>query len=657
MLKRTKRVNGLVRRVGHWVAGAIPQRWSGTVQLALDLAGWTLSVLAATYLRLDFSFKSVQALPLLGLLSVGLVAQTVTGFAAGLYKQRWRFGTLDEVSGLIRAAFATTACLTLATAVGNPRVIPLSAAIMGGFVGLVTMFTVRYLWRLTFESVRQPDERVASRTIVFGAGEAGSEIVRSLMRNPTSPYLPVAVLDDDASKQRQEVSHVRVQGTRHDLVAVAQRLNAKTLIIAMPSADTALVTELNRGALELGMSVKILPPVHELFDGRVDIGAIRSLSEVDLLGRREIETDLTSIADYLRNKRVLVTGAGGSIGSELCRQIAKFEPETLFMLDRDESALHNVQMSIEGRALLDSPNLILADIRDGDLIGRLFEQHSPHVVFHAAALKHLPLLESFPGEALKSNVWGTLNVLEAAFESGVEQFVNISTDKAANPGCVLGYSKRIAERLTASIAAKATKGTYLSVRFGNVLGSRGSVLPAFRAMIAAGGPVTVTAPDVTRFFMTIPESVELVIQAGAIGGPGEVLVLDMGDPIRIDHVARMMIRESGRDIAIEYTGLRSGEKLHEELFGDGEVDVRTVHPLISHAPVPAIDVDRVLDLDADADREKVVRALRDLAVVDPDEVVQDWTPPAAPVDPAKCRVPRVHESDRSRALTMGRQRN
>jgi FlaA1/EpsC-like NDP-sugar epimerase len=286
------------------------------------------------------------------------------------------------------------------------------------------------------------------------------------------------------------------------------------------------------------------------------------------------------------------------------------------MLDRDESALHNVQMSIEGRALLDSPNLILADIRDRDVMSRLFHKHRPHVVFHAAALKHLPLLESYPAEALKSNVWGTLNVLEAAAEVGVEQFVNISTDKAANPCCVLGYSKRIAERLTANIASKAATGRYLSVRFGNVLGSRGSVIPAFKSMIDAGGPVTVTAPDVTRFFMTIPESVELVIQAGAIGGAGEVLVLDMGHPIKIDDVARLLIRESGKNIDIVYTGLRPGEKMHEELFGDDEIDVRPVHPLISHSPVPSIDLDVVLDVDPASDNEKIVDSLRVMALPD-----------------------------------------
>ena len=259
------------------------------------------------------------------------------------------------------------------------------------------------------------------------------------------------------------------------------------------------------------------------------------------------------------------------------------------MLDRDESALHAVQLSIEQRALLDSPNVVLADIRDGGRIREIFAERRPHVVFHAAALKHLPMLEQYPAEALKTNIWGTLTVLEAAQSVGVERFVNISTDKAANPISVLGYSKRIAEGLTASIAAEAD-GTYLSVRFGNVLGSRGSVLTSFAAQIAAGGPVTVTHPDVTRYFMTVDEAVQLVIQAGVSGAGGEALVLDMGKPVKIDDVARHLIEVAGQEIDIEYTGLRGGEKMHEDLFSDGEPDNRPVHPLLSHVCVPPIDI-------------------------------------------------------------------
>jgi FlaA1/EpsC-like NDP-sugar epimerase len=305
---------------------------------------------------------------------------------------------------------------------------------------------------------------------------------------------------------------------------------------------------------------------------------------------------------------VLVTGAGGSVGSELCRQVDRFQPAELMMLDRDESALHAVQLSLSGRALLDSPNLILADLRDAAGIKAIFAERRPEVVFHAAALKHLPLLESYPGEAVKSNVWGTQTVLEASADAGVERFVNISTDKAANPTSVLGYSKRITERLTAH-ASTVADGTYLSVRFGNVLGSRGSVLTAFAAQIAEGGPLTVTHPDVTRYFMTVQEAVQLVIQAAAIGREGEALVLEMGEPVRIAQVARQMGEQAGRPVEIVYTGLRPGEKLHEELFGVGEDDQRPLHPMISHVSVPPLHPGTVSMLTPYDNKDEIVADL------------------------------------------------
>jgi FlaA1/EpsC-like NDP-sugar epimerase len=293
------------------------------------------------------------------------------------------------------------------------------------------------------------------------------------------------------------------------------------------------------------------------------------------------------VTNYITGRRVLVTGAGGSIGSELCRQLAMFQPAQLIMLDRDESGLHAVQLSIEGRALLSSPGLVLADIRDRGRLHEIFQEYRPHVVFHAAALKHLPLLETAPEEAWKTNVLGTRNVLTAAEASGVERFVNISTDKAADPSSVLGYSKRITERMTASVPSSAA-GTYVSVRFGNVLGSRGSVLTAFRAQAETGGPITVTHPDVTRYFMTIAEAVRLTVYAGAIGTAGEVMVLDMGEPVRIFDVAARFARLQTPPLGIVFTGLRPGEKMHEDLMGETELGERRVHPLVTHVQVPPL---------------------------------------------------------------------
>jgi FlaA1/EpsC-like NDP-sugar epimerase len=563
------------------------------VQAVVDALAWVLALALATWLRFEFEVDHARLTELAVFAPFAAAAQLVAGLAAGLYLGRWRLGSFDEASALARATLVTTGLVfVLDTWVLPHQVVPRSAVIGASAIAFVLMGSTRWLSRALLDRRRRPKmERGAERLLVFGAGEAGFQIVAGLLRDPDSPYLPVALLDDDPGKRHLRWLGVPVCGTRESVADVARSTGARTLLIAVPSASGEVIRELARLAGECGLDVKVLPSVGELF-GSVDVSHIRSLTEADLLGRHQIETDIASIAGYLAGRRVLVTGAGGSIGSELCRQIFRFAPAELIMLDRDESALHALQLSIHGRALLDTPDVVLADIRDGDAIRSLFLERRPEVVFHAAALKHLPMLEQYPAEAVKTNVWGTLAVLEAAAAAGVDRFVNISTDKAADPISVLGYSKRIAERLTAHIAS-TTDGTYLSVRFGNVLGSRGSVLHAFRAQIEAGGPVTVTHPDVTRYFMTVEEAVELVIQAGAIGRGGEVLVLDMGRPVRIDDVARRLASQAERPVEIVYTGLRDGEKLEEDLFGEGEPDERPVHPLISHVLVPPLDADSV----------------------------------------------------------------
>jgi FlaA1/EpsC-like NDP-sugar epimerase len=375
------------------------------------------------------------------------------------------------------------------------------------------------------------------------------------------------------------------------------------IVVAAPSISSEGLRDVSKRALAADLDLRIVPHVTELIDGQVGADDVRPLTEADLLGRHQIDTDIHAIAGYITGRRVLVTGAGGSIGSELCRQLHRFGPESLIMVDRDESALHSLQMALEGRALLESERLVVADIRDAERMKDVFLHHRPDVVFHTAALKHLPLLELHPGEAAKTNVRGTLNVLEAAAQSGVGRFVNISTDKAADPTSVLGYTKRIAEQLTSWYAARE-EGVYLSVRFGNVLGSRGSVLGAFERQVETGGPITVTHPDVTRYFMTVTEAVELVVQAGAVGLDGEALVLDMGEPVKILDVARRLVAQADRPIEIVFTGLRPGEKLHEVLLGQAETDERHAHPLISHCRVPAqsplglevLDVTDVIEL-------------------------------------------------------------
>ena len=567
---------------------------TGLIQFILDIVAWSAAATMALLMR-----SSLQDVPNIGSLAQDtlfralpavVIIQAVTGYVVGIYRHRWRYGSFDEVKGLIVSATVTTTILLLLRFMDRSAdAFPRSAIVAGGILGLFFTAASRYTWRLAREQLRRPTELTAQKLLVYGAGEGGIQIVNTMLRNPNSPFLPVAFLDDNTATHKLSISGVPVLGGREAIAKVALRTGAKTLLIAIPSADSTLISEISEAARDARLEVKILPAVQSLNEYTVDTSEIRDLTDEDLLGRHRVKINLDEISQYLVNRRVLVTGAGGSIGSELCRQLVRFNPAELIMLDRDESALHELQLSIYGRALLDTPQTVLADLRDERAINDLFETRKPQVVFHAAALKHLPLLERYPHEAYQTNVLGTSTMLKASQRAGVEVFINISTDKAANPISVLGFSKRIAERLTADFAFRSGPGKYISVRFGNVLGSRGSVLMSFRDQISKGGPVTVTHRGVTRYFMTISEAVQLVIQAGAIGSTGEVLVLDMGKPVNIHDVAEQLVRNSGKPIKIEVVGLRVGEKVHEELFGDGELDERPRHPLISHVSVKPID--------------------------------------------------------------------
>jgi FlaA1/EpsC-like NDP-sugar epimerase len=589
----TRTVNSQFTFLDRMRAQRIPVR--RVVEVAGDSASWIVAVVVATTLR-EFSVAHVDWAGVALYSALCVVLQIAIGALLGLYRGWYLQGSFESVGALVRSASLVTALAFGVDLIVEDRLVPLGSSLGAGWAALVMMGGLRYLWRLDTERRRRPDAARCQRVIVFGAGEGGTRALRALLTDPDGTYLPVALLDDDPRKRHLTIQGVRVVGNREAMVRAAQDHQAEVLLIAVPSGDSRLMGDLVDLAAVARLQVKTLPSAREMFGTEVAVDDIRRPTPADLLGRHRVDTDLDTIADYLTGKVVLVTGAGGSIGSELCRQLTRYAPAELIMLDRDESALHAVQLSLDGRALLDSPSLVLADIRDRNRMRELFVERRPDVVFHAAALKHLPLLEGHPVEGLKSNVWGTLSVLDAAEAAGVDRFVNISTDKAADPSSVLGYTKRVAEGLTAHRSRHAT-GTYLSVRFGNVLGSRGSVLTAFTAQVEAGGPVTVTDPNVTRFFMTVEEAVELVIQAGAIGRPGEALVLDMGEPVRIADVARRLAAQAPRPVEIVYTGLRAGEKLHEVLFGKGEFDERPIHELISHVRVPALDPVLVRDID------------------------------------------------------------
>jgi len=559
--------------------------------------------------------KSGGAIPLYGVFVLGAAAallHCLVAWFVRLHQGRSGLGSFEEIFLLASVMIVVGAVVTTLNAVAPLAYTARTTPIIATCFALLAAAWPRAFWRFVVRDAK-PNASGTGTTdvLIVGAGDGARQLIASMLRDPKQTWNPVGMVDDDKRKRHFRFRGVPVVGSIDKLGVAADRLGTTTIVIAIPSAKSATVGRINALARAADLDVKVLPSVGELLGG-VDYTAVRDIAPEDLLGRHQIDTDVRSIAGYLRGKRVLVTGAGGSIGSELCRQISSFGPSELIMLDRDESALHSLVLSLSGRADLESPDVVLASIRDPERLQEVFETRRPEVVFHAAALKHVNMLEGQASEAVKTNVLGTFNVLEAALSVGVERFVNISTDKAADPESVLGYSKRIAEGLTTAVGS-ASKGTYLSVRFGNVLGTSGSVLKTFASQIKSGGPVTVTDPDVTRYFMTIHEAVQLVIQAAAIGRDGEALVLDMGNPVRIVDVARQMIDQSRLPITIVYTGLKGGEKLHEVLFGTGEVDHRPIHHLVSHVSVPPITQEDAMSLSVGHDNHKVLLGMREMS--------------------------------------------
>lgn len=566
-----------------------------TTREAWVRAGWALAdsamaglaVYGAAWLRYDLSTVDATRLPISIYALTYSVVFLIVAVTAQFISRSHRRGTFEETAQVLRQWF-------LASVIAGPLVfawpglrIPRSLPFVVPLLAIAGMFSVRFILR-SYRWGRPSKDANDRPIIVYGAGRGGQQLVRALVHDQSENRLsPVAILDDDPRTRRWKLEGVKVRGGGDALGKVIEQTGAKTLAVAIPSIQPDRLRVIQRLAREHELELLVLPTPAQLL-GSARGADLRRLNLEDLLGRRKVSLNSSEIANKITGKRVLVTGAGGSIGSELVRQIARFGPAKLTLLDRDESALHWAQMALTGRALLDDGTLALCDIRDPEALKQVFERERPEVVFHAAALKHLTLLEHYPLEAWKTNVLGTLHVLEAAAAVSVQTFVNISTDKAAAPTCVLGYSKRVAERLTAEFARRA-EGTYVSVRFGNVLGSRGSVITAFTAQIERGGPVTVTHPDVERYFMLIPEACQLVLQAAAIGSSGDVMVLDMGKPVKIVDVARTLIDLSGKlGVEIVYTGLRPGEKISEILFTPGEAIEQSAHPLVRHVSVPSL---------------------------------------------------------------------
>lgn len=506
-------------------------------------------------------------------------------YLLGSYRSLWRYAGTEEMVrlllGFVALGLVLKTALTIFHVYSPPTFVLLFSAIFTAFM-VVTRFSYRVSRRLVRHSALNK-EQGTTRVLIVGAGAAGSLLVKEMLDNPRIHKVPVAFADDNIERHGKTVAGIKVVGSIDHLPEMAARYNIDEIIIAIPSATKAQLKRIVELAQRSRRIVSIIPAYDELLDGKVSLNQIREVEIKDLLGRDEIKTDLQSVSEYLKGKTVLVTGGGGSIGSELCRQIASFTPKQLLILDCYENSIYDLQNELQRKFPNLNLDVLVASVRDYERMEQIFTESSPQVVFHAAAHKHVPLMERNPMEAVKNNVFGTYHVTKLSHDYGVEKMVLISTDKAVNPTNVMGATKRMAERiLTAYNSISNTE--FAAVRFGNVLGSNGSVIPLFKKQIEEGGPVTVTHKDIIRYFMTIPEAVRLVLQAGALAEGGEIFVLDMGDPVKIVDLAEELIRLSGfepyEDIDIVFTGLRPGEKLYEELLMSEEGLIDTKHKKI-----------------------------------------------------------------------------
>ena len=552
----------------------------------------------------------------------------------GLYRRMWRYASINELLSIAGAVLAGSAIITilifgLGFPLGIIKHFPRSVLVIEGMLSFLsaggTRFSLRILQGAKSSEKgaalqRQPEAQ--KRVLVIGAGDAGAMIVREMRANPGLGLVPTGFIDDDVAKLGMRIHNVPVLGTRNNISDLVARHDIEEVIIAMPTAPGRVIREFGAICERAGVRCKTIPGMYELLDGSVSINQIRDVQLEDLLRREPIAIDLEEVGGFLAGARVLVTGAGGSIGSELCRQTARYDPERLLVLDHEETSIFYIHRELAARF----PELdivpVICDIRDKDKIELIMRRYKPTVVFHSAAYKHVSLMELHADEAVTTDIIGTQNLIEASERHGVKQFVLISTDKAVNPRSVMGASKRVAEMLIQDMARRNGRA-FVAVRFGNVLGSSGSVIPIFKEQIAAGGPVTVTHPEARRYFMTTPEAVQLVIQAAAMGKGGEIFVLDMGEPIKIIDLAMDLIAlsglEPGQDIGIVQTRLRPGEKLCEELFRGGERIRVTKHEQIFVAEADDFDGERLregvlelLRLAREMDQVGIKRKLREL---------------------------------------------
>lgn len=606
----------------------IIRAWRRLAFIGADTIVFALSLFLAFTVRFDGHIPPRYLAIFLSILPIAVGVKVFTFLILRMYRFSWSYVGLEELFNTMLAcaggSFALAGVLFLLRhwpmAAGVPRSI-LGVDFAFTIIGIGSIRLSKRLFRHAISHIPGAGQPKGRRAIVVGAGEAGAQIVRALREEKGSPFLPVGFIDDDPAKQGLVIHGVPVLGTRDRLPAVVRAQRAESVIIAMPSASGRVMRETVELARQSKVNeIKVLPFLSELYSGEVKTSELREIRPEDVLGRDPVKIDTEAIERFLRNKRVLVTGAAGSIGSELCRQILRFEAAELFALDIDETGLFNLEQDLRRRFPNVDLRVIIGNVRDRDRVRTVFQEHRPQVVFHAAAYKHVPLMESFSAEAVKTNVFGTKIVVEEACENNAEAFVLISTDKAVNPTSVMGATKRVAEMIVHSQNG-ASPTRCMAVRFGNVLGSRGSVLPLFMEQIRRGGPVTVTHPEMLRYFMVTSEAVLLVLQAGAMGEGGEVFVLDMGAPVKILDLAKDLIRfyglEPDRDVPIIFSGIRPGEKLYEEILTAEEGTVASQHEKIyvarSTAPSDEeleIGLRSLFDAARSYDSDKIRRVLK-----------------------------------------------
>lgn len=560
----------------------------------LDIVLLAVTPTLALVMRVDSAaWLASYASALFQFTILALVIKLVVFFMFGLYRRYWRYASVDELVSIILAVGSATLIIAGIffgagiLGLDHTRSMPRSVPLIDGLLTLVVVGGSRFGVRVAAHRRRRGDQKNNSKAVlIVGAGDAGAVIAREMLSSRHINIVPVGFVDDDPGKQKKSIHGLPVLGARKDIPRLVKQYDVEEVVIAIPTASGNVIREIRTLCEAAGVPSRTMPGVYEILSGQISVSQLRNVDIEDLLRREPIQINSPDVAKMISGKRVLVTGAGGSIGSELCRQMARWSPGQLILLGHGENSVFLIEQELHHHWPKLSLSVTVADIRDRSRLAAIFEQTRPQVVFHAAAHKHVPMMEANCEDAITNNVGGTRALVQLAERFGVERFVLISSDKAVNPTNIMGATKRVSEKIVQAVAQR-TGRAYVAVRFGNVLGSRGSVVPTFREQIARGGPVTVTHPEVTRYFMTIPEAVQLVLQAATLAGTEcqtGVFVLDMGKPIKIVDLARDLIelsgKEVGRDIEIVFTGLRPGEKLFEELFRAGENYRRTRHAKI-----------------------------------------------------------------------------